>query len=127
MPVRVLIDSDVLIDFLRGKPGAKEAIAVVARESLPCCSVITVAEIRAGMKPDEETATMALLDALEVLDVDRETALTAGALRQASAFRQELDDCLIAATAIGAKARLLTHNPRHYRHMGLDVLPAMYR
>jgi predicted nucleic acid-binding protein len=116
----------VLIDFLRGKEGAKDALAAVSGEGLPCCSVITVAEVRAGMRPDEKPATMELLDSMELLPVDRETALLAGRLKQESSHRVELDDCLIAATALRHKAGLLTHNPKHYRHAGLEVEAASY-
>jgi tRNA(fMet)-specific endonuclease VapC len=124
---RVVVDSDVLIDFLRRKPGAKAVLASISRDDLPCCSVITVAEVRAGMRPEEEPITSFLFDVLEVLPVDRETAVLAGQLKQSVMPREvELDDCLIAATAIRNNAPLLTHNPKHYPHAELALIPARY-
>ena len=124
----ILVDSDVVIDRLRGHPGAEGALRVVASDDTICCCAVTVAEVRAGMRPDEEEATLLLFDAMEVLPVDREVALLAGRLKcEAKGFRLELADCLIAACAMRIGARLLTRNPRHYPHTELEVVPAEYR
>ena len=125
---KIIIDTDVLIDFLRGHPGAKEVLESLEAEDLPCCSVITIAEIRAGMRPSEEKKTFALLDGLESLSIDKEIALLAGKLRlQSKQSRLELDDCLIAATALHHNSMLLTHNPRYYPHPNLNLKIAKYR
>ena len=97
-------------------------------EDIPCCSVITIAEIRAGMRSDEEKKTMELLRSLEQLPIDFEAALLAGTIKQETRDRDlELDDCLIAATALCHQATLLTHNPKHYPHKSLDLKAATYR
>lgn len=121
-----LVDTDVLIDALRGSPAAKAYLALLAKEGAPRSSAITVAEIRAGMRPDEQDATLLLLESLEFLPVDKETALLGGALKNAANQQIKLDDCLIAATAIRHRLPLVTHNVRHYRHAGLTVVRAEY-
>ena len=124
---RVLFDTDIIIDFLRGKFGAKRVMSLLKDEEIPCCSVITIAEIRAGMRETEEQATMALLESLDVLSIDKSIAQLAGDLKRKTRQQQlELDDCFIAATAIVHQATLITHNPKHYPHKDLMLKKAIY-
>ena len=111
----VLVDTDVLINFLRGKQQAKEFLLSQLDSGPILCSVITVAEIFAGMRPHEQEKTRALLDNLEVLPVTRAIAKKAGFYKGGiKSHALELDDCLIAATAHRHKATLATGNDRHY-------------
>jgi len=111
----VLVDTDVLIDFLRGKEKAREFIVSLANDADIICSAITVAEIHAGMKEQERIKTQELLYSLTIIDVTREIAEKAGAYRRTTrSHALELDDCLIAATAYHKKATLATSNAKHY-------------
>jgi tRNA(fMet)-specific endonuclease VapC len=124
---KVIFDTDIIIDFLRGKPGAKRVMFSTKDEEIPCCSVVTVAEIRAGMKGPEEQATMSLLDSLDILTIDNKIAQLAGDLKRKTKQQQlELDDCFIAATAIMPRAILITHNLKHYPHKDLMLKKARY-
>jgi len=53
---KILVDTDVLIDFLRRKAGAKEQLEAASRNGDLSVSVVTLAEILAGMRPDEKEA-----------------------------------------------------------------------
>lgn len=111
----VLVDTDVLINFLRGKQQAKEFLLAQLDSGPILCSVITVAEIFAGMRPHEQEKTRGLLDNLEVIPVTRAIAEKAGLYKgEIKSHALELDDCLIAATAHLHKATLATGNDRHY-------------
>ncbi len=111
----VLLDTDVLINFLRGKEKARDALASLAGEADLCCSAITVAEIHAGMKAHERAGTSDLLDSLLIVDVTREIAEKAGAYKRTIRSQAlELDDCLVAATAFIKRAVLVTGNDKHY-------------
>jgi len=79
-------------------------------------SVITVAELRAGMRAGEENALQALIDALVVIPVDEMAARQAGDLRRefGPSHGTGLADALIAASSMMNKARLVTLNVRHY-------------
>ena len=111
---RILVDTDVLINFLRGKQQAKEFLLAQLESDL-LCSAITVAEIYAGMRAHEEEQTKDLLDNLEVVPVTRAIAEKAGSYKgEIKSHALELDDCLIAATAHFHKATLATGNDRHY-------------
>ena len=54
----------------------------VRDEDMPCCSAVTVAEIRAGMRDEEEPATMAFLESFDILSIDKKVAQIAGDLEK---------------------------------------------
>lgn len=111
----VLLDTDILINLLRGIEGAKVFVQNAAVQGLVGCSAITVAEIYAGMRAHEREKTESLLDGLEIIDVTRAIAEKAGGYRAAIKSQDlELDDCLIAATAFETRATLATGNGKHY-------------
>ncbi len=112
---KVLIDTDILIDFLRGKEIARNFLSGLLDEYTSYCSTITVAEIYAGMKEQERAKTDALINSLNIIDVTYKIAEKAGIYKR-NEKRQflELDDCIIAATAFIQDAVLATGNLRHY-------------
>jgi len=121
---KVVLDTDVLIDLLRGRATARALLLRVTEQAIPCCSVISVAEIHAGMRVQERAPTTALLDSLVLLDVTRPVAELAGHFKQRERARHlELADCLIAATAVTEAAALATGNVRHYPMPELRLVP----
>ena len=111
----ILVDTDIIIDFLRGREKAKDFLLSLLDESTLYCSAITVAEIYAGMRKHEKQKTDGLVDSLHIIDVNREIAEKAGEYKK-NIKRQslELDDCLIAASAFVKGAVLATGNGKHY-------------
>lgn len=110
---RVLIDSDVLIDHLRGfrryTRGTDE----------PHVSAITRAELFAGRGSDEQRVRR-LIDPMIELPVERGVAERAGRIRRVSGLR--LADAVIAATAIEHRLTLVTRNARDFEPVrGLRV------
>jgi len=111
----VIVDTDILINFLRGREKARDFLLSALRDSNLCCSAITVAEIYAGMKEHEREKTDELIDGLIVIPVDRAIAEKAGQYKGSiKSHDLELDDCLVAATAFLRKAVLATGNGKHY-------------
>ena len=112
-----LVDTDVLIDFLRGYAPAVQWMG--ERRNQPLVSVITIAELRAGMRAGEESALETLFDALVAIPVDERIAGCAGDLRRefGPSHGTGLADALIAASSIMNKARLVTLNAKHYPMM----------
>ena len=111
----ILLDTDILINVLRGNEAARDFIGKTLEESELTCSVITIAEIWAGMRPHEEQATRRLVDSLRIVEVSREIAEKAGSFKGVTRSHSlELDDCLIAATAYCTGATLATGNGKHY-------------
>jgi predicted nucleic acid-binding protein len=112
-----LVDTDVLIDLLRGVPAARDRFARELGKGPVYASVITRAEVLAGMRPGEEQRTHAELGALAWLHVDATIADRAGALSRRhrdDAPGIGLPDYLIAATVDLLGLTLLTRNVKHF-------------
>ena len=119
----VLVDTDILINFLRGREKARTFLSSLINESVIYCSVITVAEIFAGMKEHEREKTTDLLDSLNIIDVTREIAEKAGTYKNSiKSHELELDDCFIAATAFARNAVIATGNGKHYPMNDIEKL-----
>jgi hypothetical protein len=115
MANRYLLDTDIIIEYLRGKELATDFVESLEGELL--LSVITVAELFSGIRDQtEERSLEQFLLAFQVVSVNDFIAKQGGALRRA--YRQShgtgLADALIAATAIGSEATLVTFNKRHF-------------
>ncbi len=103
--MRILVDSDILVDHLRGH------IRFVPGDDEIHVSSITRAELFAGQRGDERRVGR-LLGALVELPVDRAVAERAGRIQRA--FGARLPDALIAATAIEHGLVLMTRNLRDF-------------
>jgi predicted nucleic acid-binding protein len=115
MPKPLLIDTDVMVDFLRGNP---KAVALVKTHSTRIIlSAIVVAELYAGVRGDKELQTLdSLISLFRIIPVSPELA------RQGGLFKNEytksngigLADAIIAASAKAEQAELATLNVKHY-------------
>ena len=119
-----LVDSDVLIDYLKGFDLACDLIEThIDKIGL---SVITIAEIRAGIKgKEEEQAINLFLSAIPLYDVTRTIAEMGGdwVCQFGRSHGVEIPDALIAATATAHNLELKTLNTKHYP-MITELAPA---
>ncbi|MGH9156648.1 MAG: type II toxin-antitoxin system VapC family toxin [Acidimicrobiales bacterium] len=109
----LVLDSTVLIDYLRGR-GVVDRVdsALEAGEMLATTSV-NVEEIVRGLRSGGEEPARLLFEGLVVLDIGRREGWLAGEWRREAASKGTTlsqADCLIAATAWTAGARLATAN-----------------
>ena len=119
-----LYDTDVLIDVLRGRQDARDALD--ADRPNIFVSVITVAELYQGVRDGNERATLdALVGDLVVLDVNTDIARAGGLQRRdyKQSHGSGLSDCLIAATAQHYALVLKTLNTRHFPMLKDVVAP----
>ena len=111
-----------MIDLLRGRAGAIKRNEALARPAL--VSPITIEEVWRGAKSAEHAAIDGLFRSLRVVHLDAIAAERSGRWRGEFAARGITvgqADCLIAAAAVGAGARLATGNPRDFPMEGLEV------
>ncbi|MCH9647655.1 MAG: type II toxin-antitoxin system VapC family toxin [Deltaproteobacteria bacterium] len=111
----LLLDSDILIEYLRGRSAAVRYLESLEGDLQ--LSAITVAELFAGAKGDEEFAALgAAFHAFEVVPVTLEIARQGSLLRQLyrPSHGTGLADALIAATAQAIQATLVTFNRKHF-------------
>lgn len=119
-----LLDSDVIIWHLRGRPAVVDLVLGLARKGRVCLSAISRAEILLGMRERERELTLGFLDSCETLPVTAATADHAGkTIRdfRAQGVTISLPDALIAATALLASIPLYTCNLRPYPLAELDL------
>jgi predicted nucleic acid-binding protein len=115
MSNRMLVDTDVLIDFLRGYD---KAISFIERfSSQIMMSSMVVAELFAGVKGTDE---LAVLD--NFISQFRIIPITSGIAKVGGLYKRDfnkshgvgLADAILAATAENEKAELKTLNVKHY-------------
>lgn len=110
-----LVDTDVLVDFLRGERAAAAFVQTHAERII--LSAIVVAELFAGVKGDAERAALEdLVSLFRVVPVTAEIAKAGGLYRRdyGKSHGVSLPDALLAATAKAENAALKTLNVRHY-------------
>jgi len=113
---RLLLDSDVLVDHLRGRR------RIVADGDELHVSAVTRAALFSG-RGTEERRVRRLLESMTSIPVDDAIAERAGRLRRGATRR--LPDALIAATALEHKLTLVTRNVRDFEGIrGLRVRQA---
>jgi predicted nucleic acid-binding protein len=109
-----LIDTNVLIDYLRGHEGARTYLEEDTNS--PQISAITVAELYAGARTAEKQERLArFISAFTVRPVTSEIARLGGIRRgsYSESHGTDLADGLIGATAESEDLELVTRNERH--------------
>jgi len=77
-----LLDTTVLIDFLRGRREIVCLLEKLVEEAPLACCPVTVTEVFSGVRPEELTRVEELLDALHYCAIQYSTARRAGFYRR---------------------------------------------
>ncbi len=123
MAGRLLIDTDVLIEYLRGRDRAVEYLEGLHADLY--VSVVSIAELFAGVRGEEEEASLKqFLLTFTVLPVTQKVAQLGGLYRReyrTSPGTTGIADALIAATAEDSGAGLVSFNRRHFPMVEITV------
>lgn len=121
---RLVLDSTVLIDALRGRPAAARLAGLRRAGIEPWVCVISVEEIWRGLRPSEELVARRLFRGLRLAPLGVAEGLRAGEWRREFARRGvtlHQADCLIASAAVGIDASLATANTADFPMEELTV------
>ncbi len=122
MAERLLIDTDVLIEYLRGRDRAVEYLEGLHADLY--VSVVSIAELFAGVRGEEEEASLKqFLLTFTVLPVTQKVAQLGGLYRREyrASHGTGIADALIAATAEDSGAGLVSFNRRHFPLVEITV------
>lgn len=111
----MLVDTDILIDYLRGHPQAVAFLETHAYEIR--ISAVSVAELFQGVREGSERQALSkFASSLTVLPLTAEIAEQAGILHRDYKAKTGcgLADCMIAATAVNYTLELATLNAKHF-------------
>lgn len=120
----LLIDTGVIIDYLRGRAEAVNYLETLANPTL--ISMITVAELYSGVRDGQERAALdAFVAVFTLVAVDENIAVQGGLYRRDYGKSQGvgLADALIAATAEANGATLVTLNQKHFPMLSGVLVP----
>ena len=124
MTEKYLIDTDVIIDYLRSEPHSIEFLESVNEEML--ISAITTAELYSGIRNHQEKRKIEeFIKAFDFIPVNKEIAEKGGLIRNefGKSFNIGLADSLIAATSIITKSKLVTLNYKHFQMFDNILVP----
>ncbi len=123
---KILIDTDVLIDYLKGVDKAVEFIEEALVRSKCCISVITIAELNVGIRNDKEKNILSeFLEEFHIENCTLKIAEVGGLFRKnfGKSHGLGLADALIIATAKAVDAKLISLNAKHFSMFDNVILP----
>jgi len=121
---KLLIDTDVIIDYLRGHKKAKNYITKQSNQLF--LSSITIAELYTGVRDDNERNILEqFISCFDIIPTDTSIATMGGLYRRDyyPSHGTGLADALIAATAQSISAKLVTLNKKHFPMLQKVVTP----
>lgn len=122
---KILIDTDVIIDFLRTNKGLFLTLLELQEQGnlTLYISSITVMELFVGtssQKRAQSEQLKELIDSLRVIPLDAKLAQFTGELKRGKKWTILTSDLIIGATALWLNAELVTNNRRHF-----SVIPGL--
>lgn len=107
--IKVLFDTNVLIDYLSGVEAARTEIDRYSNRGI---SVITWMEVMVGVRPAYEIKTRGFLDTFQNIPIT--AAIAEGAVRVRKLRRLKLPDAIILATATFHNRLLITRSNKDF-------------
>ena len=114
--MKVVFDTNILIDYLVGIEAARRELALYTR---PLISPITWIEVMVGAGEGEEPQLRAFLNQFAQVPIDDRIAETAVVIRRT--YRIRIPDAIIWASARSTDALLVTRNTRDFPAEAPDI------
>jgi predicted nucleic acid-binding protein len=105
--VKALFDTNILVDYLRGLPQAKDELALHQDKAI---SAVTWMEVLVGTPPGLQDPTRLFLDGFTLVEIDRTVAECAVGLRRG--HRVKLPDAIVWASALVTHRLLVTRDTK---------------
>jgi predicted nucleic acid-binding protein len=126
--LKLLLDSTVLIHFLRGREGSAAMLVEAVRHGHTLStSAVNVAEVYAGIRSGEESITRAFLSTIEYHPVTKAIGERGGRIRNEWLRKGKtigLLDALVAATALEYGLTIVTDNRKDFPMPELNFYPS---
>ncbi len=117
----IVVDTDVLIDSLRGWEPSRTKVADGLVEGALATTTVNAFELRSGVRDAKQEASLEdLLAALRILPFDEAASRAAAGARRELEHRGEtigMGDYLIAGVCLSRALALLTRNRDHFRRV----------
>ena len=116
--IKLLIDTDIIIDLLKGVKTAKELFRSNRFDLY--CSIQSKKELisKVGLRDSERKKIIAILSTIKVLKVDNDISNKFSILIEKYGDNPEsIADYIIAATAWAKKLSILTRNRKHFERI----------
>lgn len=113
----VLVDTNILIEYLKGNPLIIEKIGNIGFENISVCSISVMELYFGAFNKAELNSIKKALMALEILDINERISQLATNLMEkySKSHNLTIPDGLIAATAINNKCKLYTLNIKDFK------------
>lgn len=125
--IRVLVDTDIIIDALKVIRPARELFRSPEIEIY--CSVLTKKELlsKEGLKTSEKKRIIEMLSRIRILKIDDSIHEQFVSLMRKYGDRpQAVADYVIAATALAKRLPLMTRNKKHFERIAGITLAPVY-
>jgi len=125
--VKLLIDTDIVIDALKGIKPARELFK--AKEIDIYCSILTKKELlsKEGLSNSERKRIIALLKKIKILKIDDDISKKYFLIIKYYGEKPDMiADYVIAATAWAKRLPVLTRNRRHFEYIKEITLSPVY-
>jgi len=124
-----LLDTGIIIDAINNKKGRRQLLRdLISQGNILACSPVNVAEVYAGLRPQEESNTRNFLQTLDLYPLTWPIAELAGLLKRDYSKKGKtlaITDTLVAAVALHHQLHLVTDNVKDFpmQHLSLYPLP----
>lgn len=115
--MKVVVDSSIIIDYLRGGRKWDDFIGSVERDTQLFLPTVVIFELFSGNSTREKRKLqemIAFISEFQRIDLNEDIAKVAGELFRDTKIKIQAADCIIAASALQVNAQVVSLNQKHF-------------